>query len=129
VAGGRRGLALALLVFFAAEADAQSPSVVRLAEGVEIHERGGNAWRKYGVPAASLVVHQGEIRDLRDVQGWHRMDVGAGNAEEPGTLAFGADVTRRIVFHVRRPGEPPRKMLEITPRGIVFYQRPVVRAP
>jgi hypothetical protein len=98
----------------------------QLSENIAIEERGGNAWRKYGIPSDSLIVHQGELRDLRDIQGWHRLDIGAGNAEQPGTLALGADVTRRLVFHVRNPGQPPRKMMEITPRGITFHVKPKV---
>lgn len=130
---------LALLVavaVIAADPVGSDTNVVRLAEGLEVHERGSNAARKYGINAPSLAWNSGEIRGTRDIQGGmiidglpqlNALDIGAGNAERPGRLGIGADVTRTIVFSVRRPNRPPQRMMSISPRGITFYVKPRLR--
>jgi hypothetical protein len=135
LAVGRR-LALAVLVLLAPAA-AQAQVDVPLADGLTIEEAGSNTARQYpelvaAFPAPAVRFDLGEIYGLRDIQGGkvipgypqlNALSIGAGNARHPGRLEIGADVTRSIVFHVRRPGRRPRKMMEITPRGVFIYGR------
>lgn len=83
----------------------------------------------------ALHLPQGDLLNLRNIQGGTlaydpsdlNLDIGAGNEDNPARLGIGADVSGSIVFHVRRPGHPPKKMMEINPRGIYFYVKPKLR--
>lgn len=83
----------------------------------------------------ALHLPQGDLLNLRNIQGGTlaydpsdlNLDIGAGNEDNPARLGIGADVSGSIVFHVRRPGQPPKKMMEINPRGIYFYVKPKLR--
>lgn len=129
---------LAVVLGFAGPAAAQT-TTIELGAGLKIEEYGSNSARTLAerdpallarYPAPALAFSLGEIYGLRDVQGGqvvpghpelNRLDVGAGNGRDPGVLALGADVTRRVVIHVRRPGRRPVKKVEITPRAITLY--------
>src|SRR4029450_1512939 len=93
-----------LLLALATPALAQA-DVVRLAEGVEVAERASNPARLYGYRGANLMLNAGAILGVRDIQGgWGdpggparlNPDTGAGNAQDPGILTLGADVTRMV---------------------------------
>jgi hypothetical protein len=127
-------LAGVVLSYAVQTATAQN-ALVYLADGAQIEEHGGLAARLYGYNGPRLTLDAGDIDGVRNIQGgkWDpqrpsmlNLDVGAGSEEHPGQLLLGADVTRSIVFHVRKPGEPPRKMLEISPKGITFFIKPRV---
>ncbi len=96
--------AMLLLLALATPALAQA-DVVRLAEGVTVAERSSNPAQRYGYPGANLMLNAGAILGVRDIQGgwWDparpsmlNLDIGAGNAQNPGILNLGADVTRMV---------------------------------
>jgi hypothetical protein len=106
---------------------------VPLAEAVCIDERASNPAQKYGIPGSNVFLPAGAIVGPRDFQmgswvpGVPSMldgDIGAGNYEHPGILRVGADVTRCSVYHAKRPGEPPVRMMQICPTGITVYVVP-----
>lgn len=80
-------------------------STVELAAGVRIEERASNPAQKYGLDGANVFLPAGAILGVRDIQGgsWVpgipsmlNLDIGAGNAQSPGVLNLGADVTRMV---------------------------------
>jgi hypothetical protein len=95
-------LVLLFLLVLPATAQAQT---VQLADGLHVAERASNPAQKYGTNGANVFLPTGAILGVRDIQGgtWVpgvpsllNLDIGAGNAQDPGILNLGADVTRMV---------------------------------
>lgn len=100
-----RAVVAAALALSLAQAGQAAAEVVPLAEGVSIHERSSNPWQKYGYPGANVFAPGGAVLGWRDMQAGTYVpgipsmlngDIGAGDADHPGVLNLGADVTRMV---------------------------------